>query len=140
MVEEGRDVVKPVRTPDTIVNALAIGDPADAVGAVETMTETGGWGTAPTDEETLAAVRLLAETEGVFAETGAAITVAAAKRLVAQGRLDPSGKDGATVLVLTGNGLKTQAAVAGTLPTPVQIGHRLIDFDANLSKLSRDLR
>ncbi|MEX2671163.1 MAG: threonine synthase [Phycisphaeraceae bacterium] len=110
MVKDESDWIKPVRKPETIVKSLAIGDPADGVYASQVMRNTGGWGENPTDEETVAGIRMLAETEGVFAETAGGVTVAATKRLIDAGRIDP---DSSIVLCITGNGLKTKEAVEG---------------------------
>ena len=55
-------------------------------------------------------IRLLARTEGVFAETAGGVTVATARKLVESGELDP---DAETVLLITGDGLKTLDAVSG---------------------------
>jgi threonine synthase len=53
-------------------------------------------------------IRLLARTEGIFAETAGGVTVACAKKMVENGSLDP---DAETVLLITGDGLKTLEAV-----------------------------
>ncbi len=54
--------------------------------------------------------RLLAQTEGLFAETAGGVTVATLRQLLERGQLDP---DAETVLYNTGDGLKTLDAVAG---------------------------
>ncbi|HEV3359608.1 MAG TPA: threonine synthase [Pseudonocardiaceae bacterium] len=103
----GVDVVTPVR-PDTIVRSLAIGAPADGPYVLDTVRRTGGAVEDVTDEEVVAGIRLLARTEGIFAETAGGTTVATAKKLVESGKLDP---DADTVLLITGDGLKTLDAV-----------------------------
>ena len=103
----GVDVVTPVR-PDTIVRSLAIGAPADGPYVLDTVRRTGGAVEDVTDEEVVAGIRLLARTEGIFAETAGGTTVATAKKLVEAGKLDP---DADTVLLITGDGLKTLDAV-----------------------------
>jgi threonine synthase len=119
--------IKPVRNPDTIAKSLAIGDPADGYFASRLIRETGGWGEDVGDAEIVAGMRLLAETEGIFAETAGGVTVAVARRLLEQGRID---RDGSTVLCITGNGLKTQEAVAGHIARPVVIKPTLEEFEA----------
>jgi threonine synthase len=104
-------LVKPVR-PNTIALSLAIGNPADGPFALSAMRESGGWGESVTDDELVECIRLLAETEGIFTETAGGVTVAATRKLAAAGRL---ANDGPTVICITGNGLKTPSAVAGTL-------------------------
>ena len=107
-VREGRDVIRPVKQPETIAKSLAIGNPADGYYATKAIRATGGHAAAVSDVEILAAMRLLAETEGIFTETAGGVTVAATRRLVDEGRL---GRDELTVICITGNGLKTQEAL-----------------------------
>ncbi|HEX3589682.1 MAG TPA: threonine synthase [Pseudonocardiaceae bacterium] len=105
--KSGSDVVTPVR-PDTIARSLAIGAPADGPYVLDTVRRTGGAVEDVTDEEVVDGIRLLARTEGIFAETAGGVTVATAKKLAAAGKLDP---DAETVLLITGDGLKTLDAV-----------------------------
>ena len=72
-------------------------------------------------------LRLLAETEGVFAETAGGVTLGAALKLIAGGQIGKD--DGPVVICITGNGMKTQDPLVGKLPTPALIGPRLGDFD-----------
>jgi len=107
--EDGRDVVTPVR-PDTIARSLAIGNPADGPYVLDTVRRTGGSLAHVSDDEVVEGIRLLAQTEGLFAETAGGVTVATTRKLVQAGKLDP---DVETVLLITGDGLKTLDAVAG---------------------------
>jgi len=109
----GQDVVRPVR-PATLAKSLAIGDPADGSYALDVVRRTGGAVTDVSDEEVVAAIRLLARTEGVFTETAGGVSVACLARLVAEGRLDP---DAETVVLITGDGLKTLDALDGVGPS-----------------------
>ena len=106
---EGTDVVRPVR-PDTIARSLAIGNPADGPYVLDTVRRTGGAVADVSDAEVVDAIRLLARTEGIFAETAGGVTLACTRKLIASGQLDP---DADTVLLITGDGLKTLDAVAG---------------------------
>jgi threonine synthase len=106
---EGTDVVRPVR-PDTIARSLAIGNPADGPYVLDTVRRTGGAVTDVSDDEVVDAIRLLARTEGIFAETAGGVTLACTRKLIESGQLDP---DADTVLLITGDGLKTLDAVAG---------------------------
>ncbi len=132
MVQSGADWIKPIRTPNTIVKSLAIGDPADGVYAAGVMKSTGGYGENPTDEETIAGIRLLAECEGIFAETAGGVTVAAAKRLVKSGHID---KNGSLVLCITGHGLKTKEAIEGEFKAISKIKPTLASFDSVMQEL-----
>jgi threonine synthase len=104
----GHAVVRPVR-PDTIAKSLAIGNPADGPYVLDVTRRTGGAVEDVSDEEVRDGIQLLARTEGVFAETAGGVTVATLRKLLAAGRLDP---DAETVVLNTGDGLKTLDAVA----------------------------
>ncbi|MCU1649566.1 MAG: threonine synthase, partial [Pseudonocardia sp.] len=106
---EGHDVIRPVR-PDTIARSLAIGNPADGPYVLDTVRRTGGAVADVSDAEVVDAIRLLARTEGIFAETAGGVTLACTRKLIESGRLDPEAD---TVLLITGDGLKTLDAVAG---------------------------
>jgi threonine synthase len=101
---EDSDVVRPVRAPSTLVRSLAIGSPADGGKALDVARTSGGAILGVDDAETVSAMRLLAETEGILTETAGGVTLAALRRAVANGAVRPSDE---TVLVITGNGLKT---------------------------------
>jgi threonine synthase len=94
--------------PDTIARSLAIGNPADGPYVLDIVNRTGGAIEDVTDEEVVEGIRLLARTEGIFTETAGGVTVATAKKLVETGKLDP---DAETVLLITGDGLKTLDAI-----------------------------
>ncbi len=111
----GTDLIRPVPKPKTIAKSLAIGTPADGYYAVNVIKQTGGGSEDATDEEIIEGIRLLAETEGIFAETAGGVTVACAKKLIASGRI-PANES--VVLCITGHGLKTAEAVAPHLPAP----------------------
>jgi threonine synthase len=127
MVLENRDQVRPVKTPTSIAKSLAIGNPADGFYARQTIIGSGGWAAKPDDEEIVAAMRLLAETEGIFTETAGGVTLGAAIRLIKGGQIGKD--DGPLVICVTGNGMKTQDPLVGKLPEPRLIGPRLSDFD-----------
>ena len=71
-----------------------------------------------TDDEIRDAIKLLAETEGIFAETAGGVTVGVAKKLIASGKIP---KDSSAVICVTGNGLKTLDAVNGYCGKPREI-------------------
>src|SRR5437870_12271180 len=126
-VKSGRQRHKPVRKPNTCCKSLAIGDPADGYFAAKLIRETGGWAEDATDPEISEAMALLAQTEGIFAETAGGVTLAVAKKLIAQGRIP---RDEEIVICITGNGLKTQDAVTGLLAKPAVIKPSLEEFEA----------
>ena len=125
-MKKGSDLVKPVAKPKTIAKSLAIGTPADGYYAVHAMRDTAGCAEDVTDEEIIEGIKLLAECEGIFAETAGGVTVACAKKLVENGKLDPNAS---TVLCITGHGLKTAEAVAEHCGSPRLINPSLREFE-----------
>jgi threonine synthase len=133
MVKTGATRVKPIRNPQTIAKSLAIGDPADGYFASQLIQETGGWSEDVDDDAIIDAMRLLAETEGIWTETAGGVTLAVAQKLIEQGRID---RDESIVVCITGNGLKTQEPLLERMPKPVVIKPRLEEFEALLEVLS----
>ncbi len=136
---EGSDHVRPVK-PATIAKSLAIGNPADGWYALEVVRRTGGALAAVTDEEIVDGIRLLARTEGIFAETAGGVTVATLAKLSAAGVVR---SDERVVVYVTGNGLKTTEALAGTVgpsatvaPTLEAVAE-LIDGDGTMRAAAR---
>lgn len=119
--------------PRTIAKSLAIGNPADGIYAVKALLESGGTGEDVTDEEIVEGIRLLAETQGIFTETAGGVTVAVTRKLIRQGRLNP---EESTVMVITGNGLKTLTAVSGSSDEAAVIRPKLVDFEEHYQPLA----
>jgi len=117
---------RPVKKPATIAESLAIGDPASGHDAIRIMRSTGGFADAPSDAEILEGQKVLARTEGVFAEPAGGTAVATLRRALADGRIR---RDERVVLLVTGNGLKTPAVWDGAFPplTPVPPDPAAID-------------
>jgi threonine synthase len=120
----GHDVVRPVR-PDTIAKSLAIGDPADGPYALDAVRRTGGAIADVTDEEIVDAIGLLAATEGIFAETAGGVVLGVLRKLLAAGQIDPRAE---TVIINSGDGLKTLNAVPAALRVPEAIPPTLEAF------------
>jgi threonine synthase len=118
--------VRPVR-PNTIAKSLAIGNPADGYYALKIVQETHGALDAVTDPEIVEGIRLLARTEGIFAETAGGVTVGVLKKLAAEGKIDP---DELVVAYITGNGFKTVDAVAEHVTPPLRVAPTLASFEA----------
>jgi threonine synthase len=123
----GRELIIPVKEPKGIARSLAIGNPADGFYAVKTITGSGGSGASVSDDEIVAGMLLLAETEGIFTETAGGVTVAAAQRLVASGAIR---RGESLVLCITGQGLKTTDPLVGALPKPPVIAPKLSELTA----------
>ena len=122
----GMDFFKPVK-PNTIAKSLAIGTPADGFYALKVMKETGGHADDVTDDEVRDGIRMLAECEGIFAETAGGVTVGVAKKLIASGKIPANDS---AVLCITGNGLKTLEAMVGHVGQTREIRPSLREFEA----------
>jgi threonine synthase len=125
----GYDVVRPVR-PDTIAKSLAIGNPADGPYALDVVRRTGGSIADVSDEEIVDSMRLLASTEGIFGETAGGVTLGVLRKLLADGQLDPAAE---TVIINSGDGLKTLDAIAAVVDVPAPIRPTVEAFQQAIS-------
>jgi len=125
----GAQTVRPVR-PDTIAKSLAIGNPADGPYALDVVRRTGGGFGSVSEEQIVDGIRLLARTEGIFAETAGGVVVATLIQLLATGALDPTAE---TVILNTGDGLKTIDAIADHVGPGAVLPPRLADVLAAVS-------
>jgi threonine synthase len=124
-IHKGVDIIEPQK-PHTIAKSIAIGNPADGYYVYQAVKESNGWGESATDPEIISAIKLLAQTEGIWTEPAGGTTLAVAMKLIEQGRIP---RDESIVICITGNGLKTLEAVAADLPQPEVIEARLSEFD-----------
>jgi threonine synthase len=124
---------EPVR-PDTIAKSIAIGNPADGYQVVETVRSTGGAGTAVADEDIVDAIKLLAQTEGIFTEPAGGTTLAGAIDLIRRGVIP---RHESIVVCITGNGYKTSEVVTGKLIEPVRLSRKFSDFESWLALRDR---
>jgi threonine synthase len=86
-----------------VATAIRIGHPQSWDLAWNVQKESGGWFDSQTDEQLLAAQKLLSEKEGVFCEPASAASLAGALQDIASGKIP----EGSTVVcTLTGNGIK----------------------------------
>jgi threonine synthase len=125
-LESGAEHPEPVR-PDTLAKSIAIGNPADGYQVLQTVRGTGGSGSAVSDADIVAAIHLLAETEGIFTEPAGGTTLAGAIDLIKRGAIGP---DESVVVCVTGNGYKTTEVVAGQLVEPVRLSRAFKEFEA----------
>jgi threonine synthase len=132
---EGSDVIRPVK-PKTIAKSLSIGNPADGWYALSAIRSSGGSCASVTDDEVLEGIKLLARTEGIFAETAGGVTIATLAKLAAQGTIR---RDERVVALVTGHGLKTVEALAGSVGPTATIAPTLDAFDAAV-QLEGDLQ
>ena len=125
-VKRGLNRFEPQK-PTTIARSLAIGNPADGPFALRLIRESGGWSEDISDPEIIDSIKLLAEMEGIFAETAGGVTTGVAGKLIEQGRIKPQET---TVVCITGNGLKTTDAIAADFPVTEAIAPRMEAFEA----------
>jgi len=100
--------VHPVE-PNTVAKSIAVGNPADGYYALIVARQSGGGACAVTDEEAIAGMKLLAQTEGIFAEATGGVVIGALRKLVASGAIT---RKELTVVFITGAGPRTQEIVA----------------------------
>jgi len=122
----GLEHPEPVR-PNTIAKSIAIGNPADGYQVLQSIRSTGGDGAAVRDDQIVDAIRLLAETEGIFTEPAGGTTLAATIDLVTRGVIP---RDESIVVCVTGNGYKTAEVVAREVAQPVRLSRSFKDFEA----------
>ncbi len=123
---KGWDVVRPVK-PSTIAKSLAIGNPADGPYVLDVVRRTGGVVADVSDDEVLDSIKLLARTQGIFGETAGGVTLGVLRKLLAAGQLDP---DAETVIINSGDGLKTLDAIEPAVTVPTAIKPSLEAFQA----------
>jgi threonine synthase len=126
--ERGSMNIRPQK-PNTIAKSLAIGNPADGYYALKTMKDTNGAAAAVTDDEVVEGIKLLAETEGIFAETAGGVVIAGLRNLINEGKVHP---DEIVAAFITGAGLKTQEAVAPALNPALHIEPNIDSFESAL--------
>jgi len=103
--------VHPVK-PDTIARSIAVGNPADGYYALRVARQSGGSACAVTDEEVIAGIELLAQTEGIFTEPAGGVVIAGLKKLAASELVK---RNELTVAFITGAGPRTQEILSDTV-------------------------
>jgi threonine synthase len=127
-IHAGHDMIEPQK-PRTIAKSIAIGNPADGYYVWHAINDSKGWGESATDSEIVDAIKLLAKTEGIWTEPAGGTTLAAAIKLIQQGRIPT---DESICVCITGNGLKTLEVVEPALEKPAVIEPKLQSFDEML--------
>jgi threonine synthase len=139
---EKTDAIRPVK-PSTIAKSLAIGNPADGYYALKTVRDSGGAFASVTDPEIIDGIKLLARTEGIFAETAGGVTIATLAKLADAGIVR---SDERVVAYVTGHGLKTVEALTSTVGPTTTIAPtleafaRAVDLDPDLDRPDLDRR
>ena len=97
---------------------MAIGDPGDGIYALKTIRESGGSAEWATDEEIIEGIKLLAKTEGIFAEPAGGVTIAVVKKMLEAGQIS---RDEDVVCCVTGSGFKSADTLLKRVPKPIEI-------------------
>ncbi|WEH41431.1 threonine synthase [Streptomyces sp. AM 2-1-1] len=121
---------EPVSRPETLASAIRVGNPATWEGAITAREESGGLVAAVTDEQILAAYRLLGRRDGVFVEPASAAGVAGLLDHHERGLVAPGQS---IVITLTGNGLKDQDAALRDSEPPTRTGAAASEVARTLS-------
>ena len=121
--------VHPVKA-NTVATSIAIGNPADGYYALRVVRQSGGSGCAVTDDEIIAGMKLLAQTEGIFAEAVGGVVIAGLKKLVVTGVIK---RNELTVAFISGAGPKTQEIVSDIVQ-PFTVQPSLKSFEEVLGK------
>ncbi|AFD00584.1 L-threonine synthase [Methanocella conradii HZ254] len=104
--------------PETVATAIRIGDPVNAVKALNAIRASGGTAETVTDEEILAAQKMLATKEGIGVEPASAASVAGLIKLRRMGVIE---KDEHVVCVVTGHLLKDPETVIKNCDKPIEV-------------------
>jgi threonine synthase len=129
MIKTGSKEMVPVKTPETLATAIRIGAPVSWKKAVNAIRNSGGTAETVTDDEILAAQKLLARVEGIFVEPASASSIAGLIKLVNSGVIQ---KDERVVCVTTGHGLKDP-------DTAVKMSEKPVEVDADMSAIENAL-
>lgn len=131
-IEQGTSLFKPQK-PQTIAKSIAIGNPADGYYVIDVIKQSGGYGASADDQEILDAIKLLAQTEGIFTEPAGGTTLACAKKLIEQGRIP---RDEPICVCITGNGLKSVEVMQGQFAQAPVINAKLKEFDEIVQQIA----
>ena len=111
-------MIAPEDKPETVATAIRIGNPVNAVKALNAIRESGGTAETVSDDEIIRAQQELAALEGIGVEPASASSIAGLRKLVEMGVI---GNDESVVCVTTGHLLKDSQHVLAVCPKPVEI-------------------
>ncbi|MDD5109162.1 MAG: threonine synthase [Candidatus Omnitrophica bacterium] len=112
---------KPIKNPQTLATAIRIGNPASWKNAEQARDESGGLIDMVSDKQIVAAYKILAEKEGVFAEPASAASIAGLFKLIKNGYFKHSLAKHQKIriaCILTGHGLKDPERAIKTVRPP----------------------
>jgi threonine synthase len=128
-IKRGLKKFVPVKKPETIATAIRIGNPVNGPKAIRAIRNSKGTAESVTDEEIIAAQKMLARLEGIGAEPASVSTVAGLKKLVGMGVIDRNEK---VVCVATGNLLKDPEEA-------IQVSEKLLEVEAKYDEIIKHL-
>ena len=132
--EKGADEVTPIEAGETIAESIRVGKPSPmATRALWDVRASGGAAVGVSDDEIRAAQSLLARTAGIFGEPGGVVSVAAALKLRAQGKIQP---DDLVVCTVSGHGLKQVGVLDSSRLVSRPIPPKLDALRARLKELA----
>ena len=124
--------VEPILFPETVATAIRIGNPVSWRKALNSIYESNGYAETVTDQEILDAQRLLAQTEGIFAEPASATPIASLRKLLDQGVIN---KSDSVVCVATGHGLKDADVITRVFGKPIEVEADIDAIEKSLNLL-----
>ena len=124
--------VEPILFPETVATAIRIGNPVSWRKALNSIYESNGYAETVTDQEILDAQRLLAQTEGIFAEPASATPIASLRKLLDQGVIN---KSDSIVCVATGHGLKDADVITRVFGKPIEVEADIDAIEKSLNLL-----
>jgi threonine synthase len=113
-----KETVEPLLSPETVATAIRIGSPVSWRKALNSIYDSNGHAETVTDQEILDAQRILAQTEGIFAEPASAAPIASLKKLLKNEVID---RNESIVCVATGHGLKDIDVITRIFGKPVEL-------------------
>jgi threonine synthase len=116
--KKGQKDIIPVSSPETVATAIRIGDPVNAVKALEAIYKSGGLAESVSDDEIIAAQKDLARLEGIGVEPASASSIAGLKKLVDMGLIK---SDEIVVCITTGHLLKDPEEVLQMCESPIEV-------------------
>jgi threonine synthase len=122
MIKTGSNEMIPVKAPETLATAIRIGAPVSWKKAVNAIRNSGGTAETVTDEEILAAQKLLARVEGIFVEPASASSIAG---LIKLANANIIGKEERVVCVTTGHGLKDPDTAVKSSEKPIEVDAKM---------------
>lgn len=122
MIKTCSNKMIPVKTPETLATAIRIGAPVSWKKAVNAIRNSGGTAETVTDEEILAAQKLLARVQGIFVEPASASSIAG---LIKLANANIISKEERVVCVTTGHGLKDPDTAVKSSEKPIEVDAKM---------------